>query len=292
MPDFTDKRLTPPPGTGVPHQILWGAAPLLEAPEAGARLSTEALHGELVDLYETRDGHGLVQCRRDRYVGWVPMPALSDKLWDITHRIAALRTHAYAAPDLKSPPRATLSLGALVHIDGEEGNWRHAKGLGWINFRHLDVNNIDPDGNPAAIRDPVDAALKFLHTPYLWGGRTSLGLDCTGLTQQAFEAAGVLLPRDSDMQFAWAGDDIPDWREPGALQRGDLVFWKGHAGLMADADTLIHCNAWHMATAQEPLQEAIVRIANYYAEPIGARRIDISKLRGQVPAWKAATSAA
>ena len=112
----------------------------------------------------------------------------------------------------------------------------------------------------------------------------------TGLTQQAFEAVGVILPRDSDMQFAWTGDDIPDWRAPNALRRGDLVFWKGHVGIMTDADHLLHANAWHMAVAVEPLESAITRIANYYAEPIGARRIDISSKRGRTPDWLSASA--
>jgi cell wall-associated NlpC family hydrolase len=279
MPDFNDKRLTPPEGAPHPIQVRVGAVSVREEPLPDARLSTEALFGEILDVYAEQHGFALVQCRRDRYVGWVALAGLSERILTPTHRVTTLRTHAYTAPDLKSAPQLMLSLGSDVSVVDQEGDWRHCDGAGWVHQRHL---------GPvvATCEDPVTAAELYLHTPYLWGGRQSLGLDCTGLTQQAFEAAGILLPRDSDMQFAWAGEAIADWQTPGALQRGDLVFWKGHAGVMTDADHLLHANAWHMAVAREPLAEAITRIATYYAEPIGARRIHVSSERGKVPAWK------
>ena len=279
MPDYDDNRLKSPDGTAKPVQVRAGSVAIREAPLAEARLSTQALHGELLDIYRVQHGFALVQCRRDRYVGWVTPEGLSETLLTPTHRITVARSHAYAAPDLKSPPQAVLSFGAEVCVTAEEGDWRLCEGAGWVYRRHLGAMESRLD-------DPVAAAELFLHTPYLWGGRESLGLDCTGLTQQAFEATGVLLPRDSDMQFAWSGAAIDDWEAPGALQRGDLVFWKGHVGLMTDAHHLLHANAWHMAVAREPLEEAIARIEKYYAEPIGARRIDVSSERGKVPAWK------
>ena len=284
MPEFNDKRLMPPEGQASALQVRAGAVSIREAPLADARLATQALHGEVLDVYKQQHGFALVQCRRDRYVGWVAPEGLSDDLLTPTHRIITARTHAYAAPDLKSPPQAVLSLGAQMHVTGEEDDWRHCEGAGWVHQRHLGILNDRAD-------DPVAVAMKFLHTPYLWGGRESLGIDCTGLTQQAFEAAGVLLPRDSDMQFDWCGVPVEDWQAPGVLQAGDLVFWKGHVGIMADAGHLLHANAWHMAVAVEPLTEAMTRIAKYYAEPIGARRIDISSERGEMPAWKAGAAA-
>jgi cell wall-associated NlpC family hydrolase len=163
---------------------------------------------------------------------------------------------------------------------GQEGDFVRSEQSGWIHSHHLAP--VD-----ALETDPVAVAERYLHAPYLWGGRDSLGLDCTGLTQQAFEATGVLLPRDSDMQFAWAGDDIIDWKVSGALKRGDLVFWQGHVGIMTDTHHLLHANAWHMAVARETLDQAIVRIKTQYAEPIGARRIDLEQLAGQVPHWMA-----
>lgn len=280
MPEFNDRRLMPPDGPAKPAQVRAGAVPVREAPLVDARLATQALHGEVLDLFHEEHGFVLAQCRRDRYVGWVAREGLSDTLLNPTHRIATVGTHAYAAPDLKSPAQVMLGLGARVSVTGIDGDWRHCAGAGWVHRRHLTLVS-------AVVEDPVTVAERFLHTPYLWGGRSRLGLDCTGLTQQAFEAAGVLLPRDSDMQFAWCGADIENWRSPGTLRRGDLVFWKGHVGIMTDADHLLHANAWHMAVANEPVADAITRIAKYYAEPIGARRIDVSFEREKVPAWKA-----
>ena len=280
MPDYNDTRLTPPDKASRPVQVRAGATAVREAPLPDARLATEALFGEILDVYEEQHGFALVQCRRDRYVGWVALAGLAERLLAPTHRIARPHTHAYAAPDLKSPPQIVLNLGAQVSVIAEEGDWRHCQDAGWVHQRHL----VPLD---AVIDDPVSIAELYLHRPYLWGGRSGLGVDCTGLTQQAFEAAGVLLPRDSDMQFAWAGEAIEDWRAPAALRRGDLIFWKGHVGVMVDAERLLHANAWHMAVACEPLEEAVTRIAKYYAEPIGARRIQVSSERGKVPAWKA-----
>jgi cell wall-associated NlpC family hydrolase len=171
-----------------------------------------------------------------------------------------------------------LCLGARLAATGrQEGDWIECARAGWVHQRHLaPLEVFEPD--------PATVAARYLHTPYLWGGRESLGLDCSGLIQQAHEAAGILLPRDSDMQLAWAGAPIADWQRPGALARGDLVFWEGHAGIMLDAAQIVHANAWHMAVAIEPLGEAIARIRSLYADPVGAVRIDPAQ-RGRTPAW-------
>ena len=278
MPTFDDKRLTRPDGQPTPYQVTAGMVAVRETPMPDGRLATQALHGEIVDVFREEGEFGLVQCRRDRYCGWVLMEALSAPVLPVTHKVSSLKTHCYVDPDLKSAPRFLLSLGARLSISGREGDWLHADRAGWVHARHVAPVEALED-------DPASVAERFLQTPYLWGGRESLGLDCTGLTQQAFEAAGVILPRDSDMQFAWCGTDIPDWRAPNALRRGDLVFWKGHVGIMTDSERLLHANAWHMAVAVEPLESAITRIANYYAEPIGARRIDVSSERQRRPDW-------
>lgn len=278
MPDFDDKRLRRPDGEGQVFQVSAGAAAVRESPVDDGRLSTQLLFGEQVVVYQRREGACLVQCRRDRYVGWVAELALSGEVTAPTHRVSTLRTHAYANPDLKSAPTRILSLGARLSVLGQEGDWLQVQGAGWVHAKHaVPVNSFEAD--------PASVAERFLHTPYLWGGRDSIGIDCTGLTQQAFEACGVLLPRDSDMQFAWCGTEISGWRALGALRRGDLIFWKGHVGIMMDATNLLHANAWHMAVEIEPLETAIERIANQYAEPIGARRLDVSSERGIQPAW-------
>tara|TARA_R110002020_G_scaffold83397_2_gene207518 strand:+ start:428029 stop:428880 length:852 start_codon:yes stop_codon:yes gene_type:complete len=278
MPELTDSRLARPEGLARAFQVIVGAADLLEAPDVTARLATQSLFGESVDVFGRQGDYVKVRSRRDHYVGWMRASDLSEEVTTPTHKVSALRTFAYAAPDLKAPVQCALSRGATLALSATEGQYVQC-GAVWVHTRH--VAPLD-----ALEADPVSVAEAYLNTPYRWGGRDSLGLDCTGLTQQAFEAVGVLLPRDSDMQYAWAGEEIVDWKVSGALKRGDLVFWKGHAGIMTDPHHLLHANAWHMAVAREPLDQAITRIKTYYAEPIGARRIDIGVLAGQVPHWK------
>ncbi|MEL6211926.1 MAG: NlpC/P60 family protein, partial [Pseudomonadota bacterium] len=170
---------------------------------------------------------GLVQLHRDRYVGWVLMEAVSAPVLEVTHRVSALRSYVHSEPDLKSAPRFLVTLGAPVVAEEQEGEWVGCARAGWIHERHLQPLDALSD-------DPAGIAVRYLGSPYLWGGRESLGLDCTGLTVASFGACGVTLPRDSDMQFAWAGEPIEAWDTPGVLRRGDLVFWKGHVGIMLD----------------------------------------------------------
>ena len=188
-----------------------------EGPLPDSRLATEALFGEILDVFEEQHGFALVQCQRDRYVGWVPLAGLSERLLAPTHRITVPHTHAYTAPDLKSQPRLVLSLGARINVIAEEGDWRHCLDAGWVHQRHLAEVGVPED-------DPAGVAERYIGTPYLWGGRSGLGLDCTGLTQQAYEAAGVLLPRDSDMQFAWTGTPIEDWNDAWRAAAGRSCF--------------------------------------------------------------------
>lgn len=280
MPDLSDKRLTlPPGGDRMMMQVTAGVAALRLAPEPDAEMATQALHGEHVQLHHEDGEFGLVQMQSDGYVGWALMAALSMPALPVTHRVSALRAYVYPQPTIKSSPRFLISLGAgVVSDDIRDGRFLKCARAGWVIEDQL-VPETQFETDPAAV------ALRYLHAPYLWGGRESLGLDCSGLVQQAYGACGVHLPRDSDMLAAWAGQAITGWDQPGVLQRGDLVFWKGHVGIMLDADTLLHANANHMAVAAEPLQGAISRIAKQYGAPTGARRINISKSKGVRPDW-------
>lgn len=278
MPDYNDARLTTPTGTGTSHQVTASVAAIFETPEANSRLATQALFGETLNAFDSSGAFVQVQLDRDRYVGWALKSTLTAQNCTKTHTVCTVRTHAYPSADLKTTPLACLSFGARVGVESVEGDWANCGPIGWVHTRHLAALE-------ALETDAASVAERFVGTPYVWGGRESLGIDCTGLTQQAFEACGVMLPRDSDMQAAWCGSDIPDWQARGALQRGDLVFWRGHVGIMTDAETLLHANAWHMAVAKEPLSDAITRIRSYYAEPIGARRIDIKNTVSQTPDW-------
>ncbi len=234
-------------------RIIAASAPLRRSPQADAPLETEALLGESVAVYDEQDGWAWAQLQRDLYVGYLPAAALGAPS-EPTHRVAALRTHAYPGPAIKLPPRMALSLGAQLTIVGRGGDFAiTADGL-HLWSRHLAELS-------AREADPVAIAELFVETPYLWGGRTSEGIDCSGLVQTALTAAGLPSPRDSDMMEAALGEPAAI-DDPGApLKRGDLVFWKGHVGIMRDSLTLLHANGWHMKVVSEPLAEARKRIA-------------------------------
>jgi len=233
-------------------QVIQASAPLRRSPAPHAPLETEALYGEAVTVYDESEGWAWAQLERDLYVGYLPLAALGSRT-EPSHRVAALRTHAYPGPSVKLPPRMALSLGARLTIVQQEGDFAvTAEGL-WLWAHHLaDVASHEADC--------VAVAELFLETPYLWGGRTSEGIDCSGLAQTALTAAGIGAPRDSDMMEAALGEPVPV-DGPSPLARGDLVFWRGHVGIMQDARTLLHANGWHMKVVSEPLEEARARIA-------------------------------
>jgi cell wall-associated NlpC family hydrolase len=233
-----------------------GATAIRRAPEPAAEQVDQLLFGETFRVIETGRGWGWGQAGRDGYVGHVLLADLQPGAILATHRVSALRAYAFSRPDIKSRPLALLSLGALVAADGQEGAFVKAEGAGWIPALQLKpIGEIETD--PAAV------AQRFLGAPYQWGGRESLGLDCSGLIQQALNACGRWCPRDSDQQRA-LGRPV-DLAE---VDRGDLVFWKGHVGMMLDAARMIHANAFHMQVEVEPLAETIARIG----EPVALRR--------------------
>lgn len=250
---------------GEARQVGAPALPLRREPRFDATLDTEALLGETVTLYDESEGWAWVQLSRDGYVGYMPSEGLTRDVVAPTHRIAALRTYIYRLPDGKSPPLALLSLNALVTASGEEGKFLALANGGYVFARHA-----VPIGHAAP--DLVAVARAFLGTPYLWGGRTSVGLDCSGLVQLAVEASGLAAPRDADMQAAELGRPI-DWQGDAKLRRGDLVFWEGHVGIMTSASELLHANAYHMAVEAEPFAEARDRIKAAGYEVMGVRRL-------------------
>jgi cell wall-associated NlpC family hydrolase len=248
---------------GTVQEVIAGIAPVREAPSHGATLVTEALHGERVTIYES-DGEGWAwgQLMADGYVGWLPAAALLAPGPAATHRVAALRTLVFPGPSIKLPPLEALPLGAEVCVTREQDGFAVTAAGGYLPARHL--AELDSEET-----DFVAVAERFLGTPYLWGGKSSLGIDCSGLVQVALTACGVLCPRDSDMQQAAL--DTP--AELSTIKRGDLVFWKGHVAVARDSASLIHANAFHMAVAIEPLTEAVARIHAAGSAVTGVRRI-------------------
>ena len=234
-------------------RVIAASAPLRRSPSVDAPIETEALYGESVTVYDENGGWAWAQLDRDQYVGYLPIAALGHAA-EPTHQVTALRTHAYPGPSVKLPPRMALSLGARVAIVRHDGDFLLTGDGNHLCLRHLsDAGDHEPDF--------VTVAERFLEAPYLWGGRTSEGIDCSGLVQTALTAAGIASPRDSDMMEAALGAPVAVDRPEALLRRGDLVFWKGHVGIMRDEHTLLHANGWHMKVVSEPLVEAFARIA-------------------------------
>jgi len=223
-------------------------APLHRAPDVTSERMDELILGERFDALEDHGDFVWGQARRDGYVGFVRATDLAPAGPAPTHRVSAIRTYAFAEPSIKSPALGPFSLGALVAVEAEDGKFSRATDGAWFWTSHLAPVGVFE-------RDPAAVAERFLGAPYLWGGRTSVGLDCSGLVQQALYACGQACPRDADQQ-AGLGREIGR----AELTRGDLVGWRGHIGLMLDEARLIHANGHHLAVAIEPLAEAIARI--------------------------------
>jgi len=238
------------------------AAGIHRAPDLGSEQMDQLLFGERFEVLEEEGAFVLGQARRDGYVGYVEAARLGPVTPSPTHRVAALRTYAFEGPSIKSRAGALLSINSLVCVEAEEGRLAKAVGAGWLPVEHLAPIGVFED-------DPAAVAERFVGAPYLWGGRESLGLDCSGLVQQALFACGLACPRDTDQQQALG-------RQIGRAEfgRNDLVFWKGHVAMGLDGERIVHANGHHMATVVESLEAAIARIAAAgYGEPTAFRRV-------------------
>lgn len=244
---------------GEPARVATPIADLLASPE-GAR-DRQFLMGTRVLVLERRDGWAFVQRPLDGYVGYLAEAALAPDVAP-THRVAAPATHLYPAANLKLREVALLSLGAQLTIVGQTERWAETDDGRFVPVMHLrPVITVE--------RDPVTVAEAFLGTPYLWGGNSRNGIDCSGLVQAACCACGIACPADSDQQMARLGRPLADDE---VLRRGDLLFWKGHVALMSDTETILHANGAAMAVTHEPYVAAVARILAAGEGPVIARK--------------------
>lgn len=256
---------------GRPMRLGVAHAPLRRAPAADAAIDTELLFGEPVRVYEEKAGWAWVQSEVDDYVGYVPDAVLVEPGPQPTHRVMTPGTHLYPRADIKSPPLRRLSLGAQLAVTARGERFAEVAwsgGAGFVPSRHL-----APFGENAA--DFVAIAERFLHVPYLWAGRTGEGLDCSALVQLSLAAAGVVAPRDSDIQQAMLGEALPTALDLGALKRGDLIFWKGHVAIALDERRMIHANASAMAVSIDVAAEFAACVAPAEGPVTAIRRLRI-----------------
>jgi len=234
-------------------RVVPGSAPLRRAPRDTAPLDTELLSGELVDVYEDKDGWSWLQAVTDDYVGYARSAFLGAPVGPPTHILAALRSYVFPIPDLKVPPIDMLSMNSALNVCGQDGAYSELTGGGWVYSRHLaPVGDFEPDHTATASR--------FLGTPYLWGGKTSIGLDCSGLIQLSLARCGLAVPRDTDMQETAIGEPVAFNGDEAVLERGDLVYWPGHIGIWIDPGRFVHANATDMMVAIAPLHEVAAHI--------------------------------
>jgi cell wall-associated NlpC family hydrolase len=252
---------------GKVYEVIAPQTPVRGEPRPDAPLATEALRGERVTIYDINDeGWAWGQLATDGYVGWLAENALQPDGQRPTHKVTALRTFVFPGPSIKLPPLQALPFGAQLVVAETKDPMAITPAGGYVPAVHLaPVKHHE--------RDFVAVAERFVGAPYLWSGKTVLGLDCSGLVQVALAACAIASPRDSDMQEEVLGVPVPTASALDDPQRGDLVFWKGHVAIVRDLTSLLHANAFHMVVAIEPIAEAIERIRADGAEISSIRRL-------------------
>lgn len=250
-------------------QCVIAVADLRRAARPDSPVDTQILFGETVDVFEETEGWCWVRAHSDSYVGYMSDTALTSRIVNPTHIVTAPRTFLYPGPDMKLPAEEALSIGSRIAVSGE-AETRGTRYLTLVNGGAVISSHAAPLGPQLA--DPVAVAERLLETPYLWGGRSGHGIDCSGLVQMSYALCGAQLQRDTAMQKKTAGRLLADGEEP---LRGDLVFWKGHVAMMADANTIIHASGHAMAVVKEGFAAAAARIRPLYGEPVLFRRIEL-----------------
>jgi cell wall-associated NlpC family hydrolase len=232
------------------HQSI---ADLHQAPRRDSMRVSQALYGETAQRLEAHEGWVRVKLSRDGYEGWVMEEALGPNLKPATHQLTVIASHIYPAANIKSAPVQEIYRGSALTVTGRAENFATLEGGGFVFAKHVEAN-------PA---DAAALAAQYLGVPYLWGGKTARGLDCSGLIQIILQLLGLHPPRDS-------GPQCEDLGTPTQIPaRNDLVFWKGHVGIMSSKTRLIHANGFHMAVVEEDLDEACARMG----APLAIKRL-------------------
>ncbi len=245
---------------GRPAQVARGVAALRRRPEADAPQDTQLLSGEAVTVYDQAEGWAWVQNRTDGYVGYVVSSALGAEASATTHSVKVPRSFLFPGPDLKLPPRDALTMTGRVAVVGVAGGYSEVVfggQRGWVYSRHLAALGA---GGGEVESDFVATALQFLGVPYLWGGKASGGLDCSGLVQVALARAGIPCPRDSNAQAKSLGVAVAWESGRTVLQRGDLIYVPGHCAIALDAERVVNANAHAMMVSVEPLDALEARV--------------------------------
>lgn len=244
---------------GVPYQVSAGSLPVRQSPRPTSPQDTVLLFGETVRVFDTENGWAWMQNDADSYVGYVDLNGLTSTVSTPTHRVSTLRTLVFPDTSIKSPPLMDLSFASGVAVTSTIGKMAVVSlsdgRSGYVPAQHLSA--ID-----SREADPIAMAMQFLGAPYLWGGKTADGLDCSALVQLAFTACGLPCPRDTDMQEASFGEPVNFNGDESVLQTGDCVFWPGHVGIWIDRDRFLHATAAFMKCVVEPLGVATPRITS------------------------------
>jgi len=246
-----DRVVAPRYVSGTLHEVASALAPMHREPDLSAPVDTELLMGERVTVYDAAAGWAWAQAEHDRYVGYVLADALARPHDPPTHKVMAPASRLYLEPSAKALASAHLSFGCRLRIPGERGHGAFARVITHAGERYVPLAHIAPIA--ARAPDFVGIAEGLVGVPYLWGGRSSLGIDCSALVQLSLAAAGVAAPRDSDHQRLALGVSIGGPGQLGSLSRGDLIFWDSHVAIALDARRIVHANAKAMAVSIDDL---------------------------------------
>lgn len=255
--------------SGTRKQVSVPVLDLRATPSQNSGPQTQILYGDMVQVFDKKDGWFWVQAERDGYTGYVPADSLGVPTSGHTHVVISPRTFVYPGADLRFPITKALSLGSELRIVGSA----ETRGTQYSLLESGEAiisKHLAPIDEPQS--DYVALAETLLHTPYLWGGTSGFGIDCSGLVQLCLRLCGRNVLRDADMQQKSIGEIIEPGNDYSELKRGDLVFWKGHAAICQSPDMLIHASGHTMSVTLEPLRDAIERIAYLYELPTAFRR--------------------